>query len=52
MESIASKDTNGEQVTPGIILSGLLTNSLVANKPTAIYSGRNKRSFGSISNGS
>ena len=35
MESIASKDTNGEQVTPGNYTWGVSTNFLVANKPTA-----------------
>lgn len=35
MESIASKDTNGEQVTPGNYTWGVSTNYLVANKPTA-----------------
>lgn len=34
MESIASKDTNGEQVTPGNYTWGVSTNFLVANKPT------------------
>jgi len=35
MESIASKDTNGEQVTPGNYTWGVSTNFLVANKPDA-----------------
>jgi hypothetical protein len=35
MESIASKDTNGEQVTPGNYTWGVSTSYLVANKPTA-----------------
>ena len=35
MESIASKDTNGEQVTPGNYTWGVSTNFLVANKPAA-----------------
>jgi hypothetical protein len=35
MESIASKDTNGEQVTPGNYTWGVSTNFLVANIPTA-----------------
>jgi hypothetical protein len=35
MESIASKDTNGEQVTPGNYNWGVSTNFLVANIPTA-----------------
>jgi hypothetical protein len=35
MESIASKDTNGEQVTPGNYTWGVSTNYLVANKPDA-----------------
>jgi hypothetical protein len=35
MESIASKDTNGEQVTPGNYSWGVSTNFLVANIPTA-----------------
>ena len=35
MESIASKDTNGEQVTPGNYSWGVSTNFLVANVPTA-----------------
>ncbi|MBF4484432.1 phage tail tube protein [Flavobacterium sp. CSZ] len=35
MESIASKDTNGEQVTPGNYTWGVSTNYLVANIPTA-----------------
>lgn len=33
MESIASKDTNGEQVTPGNYTWGVSTNFLVANIP-------------------
>lgn len=33
MESIASKDTNGEQVTPGNYSWGVSTNFLVANIP-------------------
>lgn len=33
MESIASKDTNGEQVTPGNYSWGISTNFLVANIP-------------------
>lgn len=35
MDSIASKDTNGEQVTPGNYTWGVSTNYLVANKPAA-----------------
>lgn len=35
MESIASKDTNGEQVTPGNYTWGVSTNFLVANIPNA-----------------
>lgn len=35
MESIASKDTNGEQVTPGNYNWSVSTNFLVANIPTA-----------------
>jgi len=35
MESIASKDTNGEQVTPGNYTWGVSTNFLVANIPTS-----------------
>jgi len=35
MESIASKDTNGEQVTPGNYTWSVSTNFLVANIPTA-----------------
>jgi hypothetical protein len=35
MESIASKDTNGEQVTPGNYTWGVSTNFLVANIPAA-----------------
>ena len=34
MESIASKDTNGEKVTPGNYTWGVSTNFLVANIPT------------------
>lgn len=35
MESIASKDTNGEQVTPGNYTWSVSTNFLVANIPTS-----------------
>jgi hypothetical protein len=35
MESIASKDTNGEQVTPGNYSWSVSTNFLIANIPTA-----------------
>jgi len=35
MESVASKDTNGEQVMPGNYTWGVSTNFLVANIPTA-----------------
>ncbi|MFH6966480.1 hypothetical protein [Flavobacterium sp. FlaQc-28] len=35
MESIASKDTNGEQVTPGNYTWGVSTNYLVSNIPAA-----------------
>jgi len=35
MDGIASKDTNGEQVSPGTLTWGVSTNYLVANKPDA-----------------